>query len=139
MDTQNFEEKLIKMTKPEVNNLKHQDMLAKAITNAKDKSVLSWWWLSIPLYIIAAFLIKTLFVPHTTLLSNINEFANKHKYSSLFIFLLIPIVFIIINFVSVRKIYFLASSPKAISFLKPDWFNVLIIIASILVILIYTL
>jgi len=33
------------MTKPEIQGLKHESMLADAITNAKDKSVVSWWWL----------------------------------------------------------------------------------------------
>ena len=50
---ENFEDKLTGMTKPEVTQLKHQDMLANSISKAKDKSVLSWWWLSIPLYIIS--------------------------------------------------------------------------------------
>lgn len=34
-----FEETLINMTKPQVSQLKHEDMLAKAVTRAKDKSV----------------------------------------------------------------------------------------------------
>ena len=57
---QNFENKLIQMTKPEVSQLKHQDMLANEITKAKDKSVVSWWWLCIPLYIIATLIMKTI-------------------------------------------------------------------------------
>ncbi len=59
MEMKNFEDKLFHMTKPEVSQLKHQDMLANAITKAKDKSVLSWWWLSIPLYLITTLLMKS--------------------------------------------------------------------------------
>jgi len=36
MEKENFEEKLKLMTKPEVNQLKHQEMLANAISNAKE-------------------------------------------------------------------------------------------------------
>ncbi len=137
MKTEEFEELLIHMRKPNVNQLKHQDMLAEALERAKDKSVLSWWWLSIPLYIIAALLMKTLFVPNTTLVSNLHDFANKQEYTASLLFLLIPILFIVINFASIRKIYFLSGNPTPISFLPRAWFNVLMIIASVLIIVIY--
>jgi hypothetical protein len=139
MEMKNFEEKLAQMTKPEVTHLKHQDMLASAITKAKDKSVISWWWLSIPLYLIATFLMKTIFMPQTTLRLSIHEFAIREMYSSVLFFLVLPIVFIIINFISIRNIYFLSGSPKSISFLQTAWFNVLMIIFSILILLIYSL
>ena len=136
---QNFEEKLIQMTKPEVSQLKHQDMLANAITKAKDKSVLSWWWLSIPLYIIAALLMKSVFMPNTTLISNIHEFISKERYSSVLFFLVLPIMFIVINFISIRRIYFLSGNQKTLNFSQSVWFNVLIIFLSILVLIIYAL
>ncbi len=136
---ENFEDILTRMTKPEVTRLKHQDMLANAITKGKDKSVISWWWLSIPLYLIAALLMKSFFMPQTTLLSNIYEMANKEIYSSVLFFLVIPIVFIIINLISIRNIHFLSGSPKELSFLRIVWFNVLMIIISILILIIYSL
>lgn len=134
-----FEETLINMTKPQVSQLKHEDMLAKAVTRAKDKSVLSWWWLSIPIYIIAALLMKTLFMPHTTFISNIHDLTSKEEYSSLLFFTILPIFFILINFISIKKNYFLSGSPKTIRFLRSVWFNVLIIIASGLILIIYSL
>lgn len=136
---ENFEEKLTQMTKPEVTYLKHQDMLANAITKAKDKSVISWWWLSIPLYLIAALVMKTIFMPQTNLRLNIHEFSNREIYSSVLFFLVLPIVFIVINFISIRNIYFLSGSPKSISFLQTAWFNVLMILFSILILIIYSL
>jgi hypothetical protein len=139
MEMQNFEEKLKQMSKPEVTHLKHQDMLAIAITKAKDKSVISWWWLSIPLYIIATLLMKTIFMPHTTLLLNIHDFTSKDIYSSVLFFLVLPILFIVINFLSIRNIYFLSGSPTSIRFLRTAWFNVLMIIFSILILIIYSL
>jgi len=139
MEMENFEETLTQMTKPEVTHLKHQDMLANAITKAKDKSVISWWWLSIPLYLIATLLMKTIFMPQTTLILNIHDFTSKEIYSSVLFFFVLPIVFIVINFISIRNIYFLSGSPKSISFLRTAWFNVLMIIFSILILIIYSL
>jgi hypothetical protein len=139
MNTQNFEKKLIQMTKPEVNQLKHQDLLAKAITNAKDKSVVSWWWLTIPLYITAMFLMKSVYMPHTSLISNIHEFSIAQKISSIIFFLILPIVFIFINFFSIQNVYFLSGSPKTLSFLKTIWLNIIMIFFSILILIIYLL
>jgi hypothetical protein len=139
MNMQSFEEKLKQISKPEISQLKHQDMLANEIIKAKDKSVLSWWWLSIPLYIIAAFLMKTFYMPHTTLISNIHDFTNKEKFLALLLFLIMPIIFIILNLLSIRKIHFLSGSPKTIIFLKAVWFNIIIIISSILILIIYSL
>ncbi len=130
---------LLQMTKPEVSKLKHQNMLEKAIIKAKDKSVLSWWWLSIPLYILAGLLMKSIFMPFTTLGSNLHDLIGKAKYSSILFFLIVPILFIVINFMSIREIYFLSGSPKSLNFLKAVWFNLLIIIASIIILLIYLL
>ena len=139
MEIETFKEKLSQMTIPDVGQLKHQEMLANAISNAKDKSVLSWWWLSIPLYITAALLMKTFFMPQTTFIKNIREFIGQEKYAYLLVFLVLPIVFIVINFSSIRKIYFLSGSPKTINFLQEVWFNIFIIICSILILIIYSL
>jgi hypothetical protein len=138
MEIQNFEEKLVKMTKPEVIQLRHQEMLANAISSAKDRSVVNWWWLSIPLYIIAALFMKTAFMPDTTLISNIHEFTDKEKYSSFFFFLILPAISIIINLISIRKIYFLSGSPKEMKFLEVVWYNILMIIISVLILIIYS-
>jgi hypothetical protein len=139
VEMENFEKKLAQMTKPEVDHLKHQDMLANTITKAKDKSVISWWWLNIPFYLIAMLLMKAFFMPQTTLLLNIHNFTSREMYSSILFFLVLPIVFIVINFISIRNIYFLSGSPKSINFLRAAWFNVLMIIFSILILIIYSL
>jgi len=135
----NFEEQLAQMSKPEISNLKHQDMLANAITNAKDKSVLSWWWISIPLYIIAALLMKTLFMHHTTVITGIHELTSKSKYISLLLFLVLPAIITILNFTSIRRIYYLLGSPKTFKFIQVVWFNILMIILSVLVLIVYSL
>lgn len=138
MKMENFEDKLTRMTKPEVNQLKHQNMLANSISKAKDGSVLSLWWLSIPLYIIAVLLMKTVFMPHTTLFSNLHDLTEKNKYSSLLVFLLFPLIFITINIISIRKTYFLLGSAWTVNFFKAVWANILVIICSIIVLIIYS-
>ena len=136
---QDFEKKLIEMTKPEVTDLKHQELLSNALSKAKDKSVVSWWWLSVPLYIIAALLMKSMYNPHSSLISAIHELTNKERIFSVLFFLILPIIFILINILSIRKIHILSGSPISFRFLRSVWYNVLIIFFSILVILIYTL
>jgi hypothetical protein len=139
MNTQDFEEKLKQMTKPEVDHLKHEEMLGNAIANAKDKSVVSWWWLAIPLYIIAMLWMKSVYIPETSLISGIHNFIAEQKFMSVTLFLVLPVIFIILNFLSIRKIYFLSGSPKTLKFIGIVWFNVLMIFLCILLLIIYSL
>jgi hypothetical protein len=139
MEKQYFEKRLKDMTKPDIKELKHENMLADAIINAKDKSVVSWWWLSVPLFIILMMLMKSIYMPGTTLITNIHELAGREKYMSLVFFLISPVVLIIVNVFSIRKIYFLSGSPKSMNFLEIIWFNILIIALSVLILLIYSL
>jgi hypothetical protein len=139
MEKQYFEKRLKDITKPDIKELKHENMLADAIINAKDKSVVSWWWLSVPLFIILMMLMKSIYMPGTTLITNIHELAGREKYMSLVFFLISPVVLIIVNVFSIRKIYFLSGSPKSMNFLEIIWFNILIIALSVLILLIYSL
>jgi hypothetical protein len=136
---QNFDEILNKMTKPEINHLQHQEILEKLISGAKNKSVVSWWWLSIPLYLIAALAMKTAFKPGKPFSEYLHELAGNEGYASILFFMVIPVLFIIINLISIRKIYFLSGSPKIIPLLQTAWLNILGIIFSLTVLIIYTL
>lgn len=139
MEKQNFEKKLENMAKPEIPQLKHEDMLAKAIINAKDKSVVSWWWLIVPLFIILMLMMKSIYMPGTTLISNIHDIITREKYMSLIFFLISPVVLIIVNVFSIRKIYFLLGSPKSMNFLEIVWLNILMIALSVLILIMYSL
>jgi hypothetical protein len=139
METQNFEKKLTEMTKPEIPPLKHQDMLAKAIINAKDKSVVSWWWLSVPGFIVLMLIMKSLYMPGATLVASIHDLANREKYISIVFFLVSPVALIVANAISIRRIYFLSGSPKSINFLETIWLNILIIVLSVFVLIVYSL
>lgn len=133
METEHFENKLLQMKKPEVTHLEHEQILAEAIINAKDKFVLSLWWLSIPLYVIGAFIMKSLYMPQATLFTSIHEFATRQRLLSILLFIVAPIVFIVLNFVSIRN------TNKISGSLKYTWLNFLVIICSILLLLIYIL
>ena len=139
MENDNFEMKLTEMTKPEIPHLKHEELLANAIVNAKDKSVVSLWWLSVPLFIILMLLMKTIYMPGTTLKGSLKGLAGSEKYISMVFFLISPLVLILVNAFSIRKIYFLSGNPKVMNFLQAVWHNILMIILSLLVLIIYSL
>jgi len=127
------------MTKPKITHLKHEDMLANAIINAKDKSVVSLWWLSIPVFITLMLIMKVLYMPGSSLISNMHDLAIRQKFISLIFFLVVPILLIIFNLFSIRKVYFLSGSPKSINFLEIVLSNVLIIVLSVLILIIYSI
>jgi len=139
MEKENFEKKLENMTKPEIQGLKHEILLADAIINAKDKSVVSWWWLSVPAFVILMLMMKSIFMPGTTFISNIHEMESTQKYMSIIFFLISPLILIMINALTIKKIYFLSGSPKSIRFLGTIWYNVIIIILSLLILIIYSI
>jgi hypothetical protein len=139
MKNDNFEMKLTEMSKPEIPSLKHEDMLGRAITNAKDKSIVSLWWLSVPLFIILMLVMKSVYMPGTTLVSNMSEMETRNKFTSIIFFLISPVVIIIFNALSIRKIHFMSGSPKSISFLETVWINILAIALSVIVLIIYIL
>lgn len=139
MKKDNFEVKLTEMTKPEISHLKHEDMLGNAIVNAKDKSVVSLWWLSVPAFIVLMLIMKSIYMPGTTLVSNMNEMAVRNKLVSIVFFLISPVVLIIINALSIKKIYFLSGSPKSATFLQAVWLNIMVIAFAVVVLIMYSL
>jgi len=139
MEKDNFEMKLTEMTKPEIPHLKHEDMLGNAIVNAKDKSVVSLWWLSVPAFIVLMLIMKSVYMPGTTLVSNMKEMELQNKFVSIVFFLISPLVLIIINAFSIRRIYFLSGSPKSAAFLQSAWLNVMVIAFAVVVLIMYSL
>jgi hypothetical protein len=139
MENENFRKMMEEMEKPEISGLKHQDLIAKSVINARDKSVVSFWWLSIPLFIILMLLLKSVYMPGTTFISNIHALSSGDKYMSLIFFLITPVILIIINILTIRKTHFLSGNPEFLSFLQVIWSNVLIIVFSLLILIIYLL
>lgn len=137
MEMKNFEEILINMSKPEISQLKHQDMLAKAIINAKGKSVVSFWWLCIPLYLMAAFAMKSIYFPQTPLISTFRELTDQKGYMAVLLFVVLPVILIIINLLTIRQLFFLYGNTKVTRFIKTVLAQILIIILSLLILIIY--
>jgi len=132
-----FEETLSGMTTPEVPELKHQALLADAIARGKSTSVLSLWWISIPIYVTALFLMKSAYMRNTTLLSNLHEFFARSRYLAAGFFVVAPAVLIVMNAASIRRIYFLSGSPRSAAFIRETWFQAAVIVASLIVLFIY--
>jgi len=139
METENFGKKIQEMEKPDVKNLKHEELLADAIVNARGKSVVSWWWISIPLFILCMLLMKSAYNPGTTFISGIEDLKATDKYVSLLFFLIAPIVLIIVNVMTIRNIYLFSGKPKSVSFPVEIWFSVLNIALSVFILIIYIL
>lgn len=132
-----FEEKLSGMTKPEIPELKHQELLGREISRGKSRSALSIWWLSIPLYVAAMLLMKSLYVHNTTLFSNLHEFTAREKYTAALFFLIAPLVLIVINAASIRRIRYLSGNPGPATLLRTAWLNTALIIISVTIIILY--
>jgi hypothetical protein len=132
-----FDEILDKMSKPQISGLKHQEMLSDAVIKARERSVLSWWWISIPVYLIAALLMKTVFMPGTSFYSNLHAMASGNRFLSILLFLVIPAIIIVVNLFHIRKIYSLTGNPGSATFFRIAWFNLLAVAASAVIILIY--
>lgn len=139
MENENFSKMMEDMEKPEISELRHQDIIGKAVINARDKSVVSFWWLSIPIFIILMLLMKSVYMPGTTFLSNIHALSSGDKYMSLIFFLIIPVILIVINILTIKKIHFLSGNPEFLNFLQVVWSNVLIIVLSLMILIIYSL
>jgi hypothetical protein len=130
---EDFEKILNEMSKPEIKNLKHQDLLAKNILSAKRKTALSWWWVCIPLYVLGAFIMKGFYRHSSSLSQNLSELTIKNKYMVYLFFIGLPFVAIIINAATIFKL----SSISKGSMLKNIIPNILIIILAVIVFVIY--
>src|SRR5437868_11774120 len=139
MTTENFEENLKKITKPEMSELKHEVMLSKIIIKTKDRSVVSFWWLFIPLYVIAAFIMKSYYTPNASLITILHEFADSKGYTTVLLFFILPVLLIVINLLSIKQLYFLYNGLTKAGFLKTIAVQILIIVFSLFVLLIYFL
>jgi len=107
------------------------------ISVLNDRSVLCLWWLSIPVYTIAVQYLKTRFLPYSTFYYNMHDLINRERYATLFLFLILPVILIIINSISIRKIYILSNHLNYSRLFWSIATNILLIIISILVILVY--
>jgi len=127
------------MTKPEVPKMKHEESFANLIIKTKGRVAVSFWWLCIPLYVIAALVMKTFYVPGITFMSVLHELTSTKSYTGILLFIVLPVVLIIANFISIWQLYFLYSSLTKTGFVKTIARELIIIIISLLVLSIYFL
>ncbi len=139
MTTNHFEDILENMTKPEIRELKHEAALSKIIMKAKNRSVVSFWWLCIPLYIIVALIMKTYFTPNVSLTSTLHEFTKSRSHAAILLFLVLPLLLIVINLLSIKQLFFLYNTLVKEEFLKKIATQILIILFSLFVLFIYFL
>ena len=139
MANQNIEEILNNMSKPEVQEMKHEEMLAKVVIKSKGKVALSFWWLCIPLYLIAAFAMKSFYVPGSTFSSTFHELTDTKSYTAIALFIVLPVALIIVNALSIKQLFYLYSSLTKSGFLETIAFELVIIILSVLMLIIYFL
>lgn len=137
MKTENFEEQLKRLSKPEVNELKHEDMLAAYISKSKDNSTVSLWWLSIPAYVIAALIMKSFFVPKSSFTDLLQDYLNNNVLVSILLFVFFPIIIIIINSINIKKHYFLYGNTSTQKFIEKVSLQIILIVISLIVLTIY--
>ena len=137
MKMEKFEDILNQMSKPEPGELKHADVLSKAIVKAKDRSAVGFWWLSIPVYLIAAFIMKSIYTPNFSIASAFHELFTMNGYMAVLLFLVLPVLLIIINLINIKQLYFLYGNNQRQSFAKLVFTEVLIIILSLIALVIY--
>ena len=132
-----FKEILEEMSKPEINELKHQELLEKAINTAEEKSVISFWWIIIPLYVIAAMLMKSYFVKESSFFLGFHELTDRESYTAVLIFAVLPLIIIIVNIATLSQLYFHYPKSGLAKVLKVVLSNVILIIISLVTILFY--
>lgn len=114
-------------------------MLENEIINAKDKAVMSIWWLAVPVFVIVTLLMKGFYISGSSLISGINDLADRQSDIFLTFFLISPLLLIIYNAASIIKVRSLTENQKSIDFLGAVWFNILIILLSVIIIIVYSL
>lgn len=137
MEMEHFEDLLSQMSKPEIGELKHADALAKAIVKVKDKSAVSLWWLSIPFYLVAAFVMKSIYSPGLSVTSAFHELFNMKGYMADLFFFILPMLLIIINVINIKQLHFLYGARKKLSFVKIIFTEAFIILLSAITLIFY--
>lgn len=126
-----FEESLEKMTKPGVDELNHERALSELIVDSGNRSVLAGWWLSIPLYLTAALVMKAMYVNNSGLIDNLHHLKASSGLYWIYM-LVIPLGVMIMN-IRVLMVQCRASAaPSLPSLLGVHWYNALMILMSIL-------
>jgi len=133
-----FEDKLERLSKPEITNLKHEAMISEQVINMKRKTALSWWWVLFPVYFVAILIMKSFYFPGRNTFGYLTEFIANYPYFSFMVLAILPVLTIVINLLAIKKIwlYSVADRP-GINFLRLTLFPALLILISTMIIVTY--
>lgn len=106
----NFENILSEISKPEIGELKHQDMLADRMIRVKRKTAYTWWWILLPFYIIATLMLKSLYFGNYPPEHFLKQFLVRNNTISFLLFAGLPAITAVIHFLELRKINFYSGS-----------------------------
>ncbi len=133
-----FEKKLQEISKPEIQELKHQQIIMERILAQNRKTALTWWWAFIPLYVMAAFIMKSWYIPAGGTLTYIKEFISGNPSLSFILFGGLPFLAMLVNMLGVKNIYFYSGSKWFSSaVLKSSLLPLILIVSSAVVAVIY--
>ncbi|HEX5003319.1 MAG TPA: hypothetical protein VFW78_12560 [Bacteroidia bacterium] len=131
-----FEETLSNMSLPETGELQHRHLLSGQIIQLKEERNLTLWWVTIPLFLIAAFYMRSCYM-HNSFTEGLETFINDQKMPATWLFVIAPALLIVLNAFRIKKIYFLAGSPKLINLVSAVWMNLAMITIAVGCIILY--
>lgn len=124
------------MSKPEVPPLKHQEALSRLVIQGKRRMAVSVWWLAVPVFMVAAFVMKEFYKPGSTLGSSIRDFKERNFLLSFLLFVFVPLV---VAGIQVRQIC--QPDPgrpfRWAGRLRAGWLYGLFLIISLVIIILY--
>ena len=131
-----FEKTLMEMSKPKLTRLRHQEILSKELFMNRHRNAVSWWWLGIPLYIVTALVMKSVYSPTGSLEAGIRQLKNHNKSLTYLAFVVVPVLLILINAVNLFKIGRMIKT-RDLYFLKAIQVNLIILVLSVVVLIIF--
>lgn len=133
METSEFENKLHHMSKPEINQLSHQNLVAHAISRAKEKSVVSLWWLAIPAFVIIMLWMKSMYMPQHRFFTYLKETISGQPPLMVFIFYFVPVILTLVNAWTIKKTNYLLGGPGIFKLLQAVGHNVVMILLALFI------
>jgi len=131
-----FEKTLLNMSKPEIPPLRHEEILSKALFMNRHRHAVSWWWLGIPLYIIGALIMKSMYSPGEGLLDGIRQLRDHNKILAYGAFVVVPLLLMAISAASIFELSKIIKT-RDIFFLKTILVSLIVLVLSIIVLLLF--
>jgi hypothetical protein len=133
METSEFEKKLHDMSKPEIDQLSHQNLVAHAISQAKDKSIVGLWWLAIPAFLIAMLWMKSTYMPQQCFFTILKETISGQPPLMEFIFYFVPVTLTVLNAWTIKKVNYLLGGPGIFKLFQAVGQNVVMILLALFI------